>query len=353
MRITRVRTADFRNLAFADVDTNAPRVFLVGQNGQGKTNLIEAAGLVTTLRSFRTTEIEPLVRTGTTEAKVRIDVEIQRKENCSVEVTLMKGSRRATIDGNPTKSASELIGRFPTVAFCSEDLRLVRGSPSNRRRWLDLALSATDADYLMAARGYAKALEGRNLLLRSGRATDAELEAFERTMLPLACTLVRTRRSALLELNVSLNEVCEVAGFSALGSIAYEHNIEEDALAENWSSSRGVDRATETTRHGPHRDDFAIRFSGQPAADYASEGQQRLLVLALCLAQLRRTTQRASTPPVILADDVLGELDGERRTAFWACVGEKHQILATGTSLPAKGDWRVYNVDKGQYTGTK
>ena len=350
MRITRVRTADFRNLAFADVDTQAPRIFFVGPNGQGKTNLLEAAGLITTLRSFRTTEIEPLVRTGTDEAKVRVDVEIQRKETCSVEMSLRKGSRRATIDGNPTKSAAELIGRFPTVAFCSEDLRLVRGSPSNRRRWLDLALSTTDADYLTAARGYAKALEGRNMLLRSGRATDAELEAFERTMLPLAATLIRTRQSALRELNSSLNEVCEVAGFSSLGSLAYENNTAEEELTQNWLSSRTVDRATETTRHGPHRDDFAIRFSGQAAADYASEGQQRLLVLALCLAQLRRTTQRASTPPVILADDVLGELDAERRAAFWTCVGEKHQILATGTTLPINGDWKVYTVKSGQYT---
>lgn len=350
MRVMRVRAVDFRNLAFADVDTDAPRVFLVGPNGQGKTNLLEAAGLITTLRSFRTTDIEPLVRTGATEARLRIDVALEADERAAVEITLAKGSRRASVDGNPAKSVSELLGRFPTVAFCSDDLRLVRGSPSNRRRWLDLALSGTDSAYLAAVRALAKATDGRNALLRSGRAGDDELEAFERAMLPHARVVVAARRSALEELNASLGEVCATAGFPALGSVAYEPDANEDDLAAAWSGSRAADRATETTRRGPHRDDLAIRFSGQPAADYASEGQQRLLVLALCLAQLRRATRRAATAPVILADDVLGELDAERRAAFWTCVGDRHQILATGTSLPAAGDWRVYAVSSAQYT---
>lgn len=349
MRVTRVRAADFRNLAFADVELDAPRVFLIGPNGQGKTNLLEAAGLVTTLRSFRTTDIEPLVRTGAAEARVRVDIALERDERCAVEVTLAKGSRRATVDGNPAKSVSDLLGRFPTVAFCSDDLRLVRGSPSNRRRWLDLALSGTDSGYLAAARAHAKALEGRNALLRSGRAGDDELEAFERAMLPHARMLVAARRAALAELDASLAEVCALAGFPSLGSLAYSPDAGEDEIAAAWSSSRAADRATETTRRGPHRDDFAIRFAGQPAADYASEGQQRLLVLALCLAQLRRATRRSTTAPVILADDVLGELDAERRAAFWTCVGDRHQILATGTTLPAAGDWKVLTVRKGEY----
>lgn len=349
MRVTRVRAADFRNLAFADVDTDAPRVFLVGPNGQGKTNLLEAAGLITTLRSFRTTDIEPLVRTGAVEAKVRVDLALERGEACSVEVMLAKGSRRATVDGHPAKSVSELLGRFPTVAFCSDDLRLVRGSPSNRRRWLDLALSGTDLGYLAAARAHAKALDGRNALLRSGRAGDDELAAFEQAMLPHARLLISARRAALDELNRSLAAVCATAGFPSLGSVAYEPDACEDDIAAAWVASRAADRATETTRRGPQRDDFAIRFAGQPAADYASEGQQRLLVLALCLAQLRRATQRSATAPVILADDVLGELDAERRAAFWTCVGDRHQILATGTALPASGEWRVLAVTEGRY----
>lgn len=351
MRITRVRAADFRNLTFADVDTDAPRVFLVGPNGQGKTNLIEAAGLVTALRSFRVSEIEPMVRLGAAEARVRVDVDLGRDGPCAVEAVLAKGSRRARVDGNPVASAAELASRFPTVVFCSDDLRLVRGSPGNRRRWLDLALSGADGSYLRHLRAYTRALESRNALLRSGTSDDAQLDALEEAMLVPARAVAAARRQALADLGPDAADVCAQAGFAGLARLEHRPDTAEDGLAEAWRRGRAADRATETTRHGPHRDDFDILFAGQPAATHASEGQQRLLALALCLAQLRRADRIASTPPVILADDVLGELDDQRRRAFWAAVGDTHQVLATGTTPPPAGPWRVYRVENGAYLG--
>lgn len=349
MRITRVRAADFRNLEFADVDTDAPRVFLLGPNGQGKTNLIEAAGLVTALRSFRVSEIEPLVRLGATEARVRVDVDLGPEGTASVEATLAKGSRRAKVDGNPVPSAAELVARFPTVVFCSDDLRLVRGSPGNRRRWLDLALSGTDGAYLRNLRAYTRALESRNALLRGGTADEAQLDSIEHAMLAPAQSVAVARREALGELAPGVREVCATAGFGDLAELVHRPDTPAEDLARAWREGRRADRATETTRHGPHRDDFDILFGAQPAATHASEGQQRLLALALCLAQLRRADRKASTPPVILADDVLGELDEVRRQAFWTAVGETHQVLATGTTPPPGGDWRVLEVEKGSY----
>jgi len=349
MRVTRVRAADFRNLAFADVDLDAPRVFLLGPNGQGKTNLLEAAGLVTALRSFRVSEIEPLVRVGCAEARVRIDVDLGEEGGAVIEATLAKGSRRALVDGQPVAAAADLIPRFPTVVFCSDDLRLVRGSPGNRRRWLDLALSGTDPAYLRDLRAFTRALESRNALLRSGQADDAQLEALERAMLPPATGVTRARAQALAELAPHLRQVCDAAGFPDLARLTPRPDTPADRLAEAWRDGRRLDRQTETTRHGPHRDDFDILFGGRDAATHASEGQQRLLVLALCLAQLRRSALLASTPPVILADDVLGELDEERRRAFWSAIGDAHQVIATGTTPPAGGKWRVIEVREGAY----
>ena len=349
MRLTRVRASDFRNLAFADVDLDAPRVFLLGENGQGKTNLLEAAGLVSALRSFRVADIEPLVRAGCAEARVRIDVDLGDEGPSSVEAVLAKGSRRARVDGQPVASAAELVSRFPTVVFCSDDLRLARGSPSNRRRWLDLALSGTDAAYLRSLRAYTRALDSRNALLRSGQADDAQLDALERAMLEPARAVADARRAALAQLGPRLAEVCDQAGFAGLAGLAPRPDTPADRLAEAWREGRRADRVTETTRHGPHRDDFDILFGGREAATHASEGQQRLLVLALCLAQLRRADQTSATPPVILADDVLGELDEQRRRSFWAAIGEGHQVIATGTTPPAEGAWRVYEVKDGAY----
>lgn len=350
MRVTRIRAADFRNLPFADVETDAPRVFLLGENGQGKTNLLEAAALVSAFRSFRTTEISPLVRLGCTEARLRLDVRTGT-EISAVELRLAKGSRKALVDGNPVTSVAEHLGRFPTIVFCSDDLRLVRGSPSNRRRWLDAAIGGTDATYLSAVRDYTRALEGRNVLLKTDRPAEDAIRAFEKTMIGPAITIIHARQKVLPELAATLREACERAGFPEKGAdLHYQPDAPADALAELWTKHRGADLATGSTLRGPQRDDFGIRFGGQDAADYASEGQQRLLVLALCLGRLNRDAVRAPTPPVILADDVLGELDDNRRRAFWQEVGETHQVIATGTTPPPSGEWLTYQVSQGVFT---
>ncbi|MGA0134206.1 MAG: DNA replication/repair protein RecF [Opitutales bacterium] len=352
MRITRIRAADFRNLTFADVSTDGTRVFLLGENGQGKTNLLEAAGLVSAFRSFRTTEIAPLIRSGAKEARIRIDVRDKEGADTAVEVRLAKGSRSGQVDGTPVTSVSAHLGRFPTVAFCSDDLRLVRGSPSNRRRWLDAALGGTDPAYLESIRTYQKGLEGRNALLKTPNPSDEELCAFESAMLPAARHIIESRAQQLPEISETLRAVADRAGFSAPASVRHRPDTPTDELDACWKRMRAADIASGSTIKGPHRDDFDVLFDGQDASDYASEGQQRLIVLGLTLARVRRDSQRAPTPPVILADDVLGELDDLRRSAFWKEVGGEHQVIATGTRPPPGHGWLTYEVSSGTYRRT-
>jgi DNA replication and repair protein RecF len=350
MRLTRIRAADFRNLTFADVSTDAPRVFLLGDNGQGKTNLLEAAGLVSAFRSFRTTEITPLIRAGQAEARLRLDVALLGSDRAEVEVRLAKGSRKALLNGTLVTSVAQHLGQFPTIVFCSDDLRLVRGSPGNRRRWLDAAIGGTDGAYLTAVRSYTRALEGRNALLKSERRSEEELRAFEQAMQAPGQLIARTRAQVLPELAATLREACARAGFPDRGAdLRYQPDCAAEQLTETWLKMRPADLAAGTTLRGPQRDDFGILFGDEDASDYASEGQQRLLVLALSLARLQRDTQRAPTPPVILADDVLGELDDTRRRAFWEQVGEAHQVIATGTVPPPSGQWLTYRVTDGAY----
>ena len=350
MRLTRIRAADFRNLPFADVSTDAPRVFLLGDNGQGKTNLLEAAALVSSFRSFRTTDISPLIRSGCAEARLRLDVRLSPEENAEIEIRLAKGSRKALLNGDPVASVARHLGQFPTIVFCSDDLRLVRGSPSNRRRWLDAAIGGTDAAYLTAVRDYGRALDGRNALLKSDTRSEEELRAFEKAMLAPAQLIAATRARILPELAATLRDACARAGFPGQGAdLTYQADVAAEQLSEIWAKTRAADLATGTTLRGPQRDDFGMLFAGKDAADYASEGQQRLLVLALCLARLQRDTLLAPTPPIILADDVLGELDDTRRRAFWNEVGEKHQVIATGTAPPPSGEWLTYRVAGGSY----
>ncbi len=349
MRVTRIRAADFRNLTFADVETDANRVFLLGDNGQGKTNLLEAGGLLSTFRSFRTNEISPLIREGCTEARIRIDTE-NNGEKFAVEIRLAKGSRKAHVNQTAVTSVAEHLGKFPTVVFCSDDLRLIRGSPANRRRWLDAAIGSTDATYLSAVRDYQRALEGRNALLKTDHPQEDSIRAFEKAMLPAAHLVTQLRAQALPEIAQILRETCSRAGFPHKGAdLIYKPDTSAEHLADAWQKNRGHDIASGTTQRGPHKDDFDTLFGGQNAADYASEGQQRLLALALCLGRLSRDATRSPTLPVILADDVLGELDDTRRQAFWQEVGDSYQVIATGTTPPPSGKWLTYRVSEGSY----
>ena len=349
MRVTRIRAADFRNLTFADIDSDDNRVFLLGDNGQGKTNLLEAAGLLSTFRSFRTNEITPLIREGCTETRVRIDTQ-NDGESFAVEIRLAKGSRKALVNQTNVTSVAEHLGKFPTIVFCSDDLRLIRGSPSNRRRWLDAAIGSTDASYLSAIRNYQRALEGRNALLKTDQPDEDSIRAFEKTLLPAAKIITQMRAQALPEIAETLRATCHRAGFPNKGAdLIYKPDTPIDNLDNIWQKNRAHDVASRTTQRGPHKDDFDTLFGGKIAADFASEGQQRLLALALCLGRLSRDSTRSSTHPVILADDVLGELDETRRKAFWQEVGDSYQVIATGTTPPPTGKWLTYRVSEGSY----
>jgi recombinational DNA repair ATPase RecF len=140
-----------------------------------------------------------------------LDVRLSPTEQAEIELRLAKGSRKALLNGTPIASVAQHLGQFPTIVFCSDDLRLVRGSPGNRRRWLDAAIGGTDCAYLTAVRDYTRALEGRNALLKSDRRSDEELRAFEQAMQAPGELIARTRARILPELAATLREVCAEA----------------------------------------------------------------------------------------------------------------------------------------------
>lgn len=146
-----------------------------------------------------------------------------------------------------------------------------------------------------------------------------------------------------------MRQVAARAGFSPAATVRHRPDTPADELEGCWRRLRAAELAAGSTLKGPHRDDFDVLFDGQDASDYASEGQQRLIVLGLTLARVRRDSERAPTPPVILADDVLGELDEVRRSAFWKEIGEGHQVIATGTRPPPGDGWLTYEVSTGTY----
>jgi DNA replication and repair protein RecF len=363
MRVRSLSLRHFRNVGFATFDFSGRQHFLVGGNGQGKTSVLEAAGFITALRSFRTSDNKLVVGHGQHTAAVAFVVEHERMGETHVTIKVHHDGKELWCDQERITRLADHLGKFPTVVFSSQDMQLVRGSPAGRRRWLDLTLASVDATYFQSLQSFSRALASRNALLRSGRASEGELAAFEQAMAPAAAALIVARTDGVKALGHTLKRIygqlCEEA---EVASLVYEPNFSE-ASAESYlarlEAGRARDQQFRSTLVGPHRDDFRFTVKHTDARDFASEGQQRSLVLALRLAQAAWFHEKSGIRPVLLADDVLGELDPARRHRFWATLDPESQVIATGTDLPATagkpdpqlGTWQVFTIKDGALVG--
>lgn len=372
MRFASATLQGFRNLALAEVRLAGRRTFLCGANAQGKTNFLEALGYVTALRSFRGAESRALIGLGQPQAGLAFGLEHEKFGESRVTIALRPDGREVMWEQGKVSRLADFIGRFPTVAFWSQDNQFLRGSPSLRRRWLDLTLAAMDPSYLLALQSYTRAVAERNILLKhsvrpvrqaqggqaqggqaQGGGDSGAIEAFEHELGVQAALLVAARVRGIAALSdffrvahARLVPEGETAGLVYAPDTAASTAQEFAALQ---AKNRPRDTLLKSTERGPHRDDLEVILNGRPARQFASEGQQRCLVIALRLAQAAYFKTQGGVTPVLLCDDVLGELDPVRRERFWASLEHDPQVIATGTSLPADAaGWQVLKVEGGR-----
>ena len=352
MRFRHVTLQGFRNLPLVSVELAGRRTFLCGANAQGKTNFLEAAGYVTALRSFRGAETRALIGLGQPQAGLAFTIEHEQFGESRVTVTLTTQGREVMWEQGKVTRLADFIGKFPTVVFSSHDNQFLRGSPSLRRRWLDLTLAAMDAAYLSALQSYTRAVAERNMLLKQGGRDVGALTAFERELAAHAVVLVAKRTAGV----AALSEMFRAAHARLVpeGETAGLFYAPDKAVATAEEFAAGLvaarprDLLLKATERGPHRDDLELLLNARPARQFASEGQQRCLVIALRLAQAAFFKTMGGITPVLLCDDVLGELDPVRREKFWASLEGDPQVIATGTSLPAaEADWQILWVADG------
>jgi DNA replication and repair protein RecF len=345
---------DFRNIRQAELALAGNRQFFVGANGQGKSNVLEAVGFLTALRSFRAADGRHLVMHDRPEAGIGFLVEREGTGSGRVAIKLRSEGKELWYDDRRVARLADHVGRYPTVVFSSQDLQLVRGAPGPRRRWMDLTLASMDPDYMRALQAYARALAGRNMLLkRPGSGAAREIAAFDRALAPAGALIVATRTARMAELAAEASAAyARMSEGSEPATLHYESTlmgITADGLVSLLESGRARDMQAGTTLVGPHRDDLRFDVGGRAARDFASEGQQRSLTLALRLAQAAWFHACSHVRPVLLADDVLGELDPGRRDRFWAALDPQSQVMATGTSFPGTGlgSWQAFAVAGG------
>ncbi len=357
MIIRKLTLRDFRNVPHAALSFTGRRQFLCGANGQGKSNLLEAAGFLTALRSFRAPDSRNLIMHERPEAGLGFMVEFENLGPERLAIKIRRDGKELWYDKKRVTRLADHIGRFPTVVFSSQDLQLIRGAPALRRRWLDLTLSSMDPGYLAALQTYGRALAGRNALLKRPDAGAArELTAFDRTLAPAGAGIVALRSGRVAELAAELaSAYARLCGGSEAATLHYVsplQGVPAEGILEMLEKGRARDLQMRTTLVGPHRDDLRFEVRGASAGDFASEGQQRSVTLALRLAQAAWFHKCSRVRPVLLADDVLGELDPERRDRFWTALDPESQVIATGTQLPdaSLGRWEVFTVADGAVT---
>jgi DNA replication and repair protein RecF len=356
MRFLNVRIQNFRNIDFAALNVASDRVFFCGLNAQGKSNLMEALGLITALRSFRAHEQRVLIRQGAEQAELIFNIEHEHHQEADVRIVLKQNSKEVYLDGEKFKRFSDFVGQFPVVAFSSQDIQLLRGGPSLRRRFLDLMLASMDPEYLVALQQYHHGLQARNQLLKTSTSTSDTLPSFEKMLAGPAALLIQKRIEGISCFSKKVQTAYAfISGGTEDVSVNYLADCaltEKEDLLRFYADQRRRDLFMKSTQRGPHRDDLVLKIHNRPAREYASEGQQRSFVLALRLAQVAYFYEKSRIRPVVLADDILGELDLLRQAGFYAALDPALQVFATGTQSPGLEDevsWLHFSVHAGVF----
>lgn len=320
MRLLRLRIRDFRNIGAAEIEPSPRATVVYGPNGHGKTNLLEAIYLLATLRPLRTTRYADLVRFGAEASDVEGEWEVAGVHR-TIAVGVREGRRVARLDGKPVRDLESYFGGITVVAFTPDDLQVVKGGPELRRRHLDRAVFNRFPAFLAETRTWTRALKARNRLLRE-EAPAAMIEAFDAPLAQAGARLVVRRRTLLSELEPRFREVLSSLSRGRLdGRLRYRSEwapakAEEaelrDALHGALRERLERDRALGYTGVGPHADRLDFVLEGRAARSFASQGQQRALVLAWKIAEIENLRAHLGYQPLLLLDDVSSELDPER-----------------------------------------
>ena len=350
MYLKTLHLKQFRNYQNQKVEFNAAKTILVGNNAQGKSNLLEAVELLATLRSHRRSRDRDLIKDG--EAIAQINATLNRVHSHSdLTLTLRRQARRTVaINGQIVPRQMDFLGVLNAVEFSSLDLELVRGSPEGRRNWLDTLLIQLEPVYAHILHQYHQVLRQRNAFLKryvntAEKSLQSELAIWDAQLVTAGTRVIIRRDRAIkrlsrlasawhtsisgaaevLEINYAPNVPLEKTSTQELQS-AFFAKLQQRAIAE---LHRGI------TLVGPHRDEVELIIDQTPARQYGSQGQQRTLVLALKLAELQLIEEVVNEPPLLLLDDVLAELDPSRQNQLLDAIQDRFQTLITTTHLSA------------------
>jgi DNA replication and repair protein RecF len=380
MHVRHLTLSNFRNYATADIELKPGVNVLVGSNGQGKTNLVEAIQYVSTLRSHRVAGYEALIRVGQPQAIVRLLARWQDRENL-IEVELNRDSpNRARVNRADVSRVRDILGYVTSVIFAPEDLRIIKEDPSDRRDFIDGLIVQSAPRFAGVYADYERVLKQRNTLLRSARAAKSNaglstLEAWDEQLVQYGSEIIAARVALVAKLEPLVNAAYAAIAdekndpairvkSSILATVGFDDELEQSeyltgsdksVVAEIFAAKLLAVRDRELERGvtlvGPHRDDLVFTLGSLPAKGYISHGETWSYALALRLASVQLLKVETKTgDPILILDDVFAELDVTRRTRLANLVADNEQVIITAAvaaDIPAELAASTYHVRAG------
>jgi DNA replication and repair protein RecF len=361
----------FRNYEHQSLTFGPGVNILIGENAQGKTNVIEAIHCLALGKSHRTNKDADLIQWNAAEAFIQATVAYDHYSDRTLRIDFTGSGKRARVSGVPQTKMTDYIGHLQIVLFAPEDLQLVKGGPAVRRRFLDMELGQTQPTYLYHLTRYTRALQQRNSLLRSADHLDPVfLDAFDEQLVEHG-TEILLRRLAFVdqmrtyarqihstisdhreELDLTYSTTVRTGERSALDAVREDRAQAAEVFRDALARRRQNDLHLRYTSVGPHRDDLVFALNGQPVQSFASQGQQRTIALSVRLAEIDFIRGEVGEYPVLLLDDVLSELDDSRQRNLVLSMSAKVQTVLTTTSLfhlehELGGTARLFHVQSG------
>ena len=348
MIIKSIELADYRNYESIKLNFCNGRNILYGSNAQGKTNVLEAIYMIATTKSHKGTKDKDIINFNKEEAHIRAIIEKDNLET-RIDMHLRKNkSKGIAIDGNRIKKASELLGILNVVFFSPEDLSIIKDGPAERRRFADMELCQLDPFYLYNLNNYNKIINQRNKLLKDmyfNPSLKETLNIWDSQLVSYGSKIIERREKFAEQLNEIIYDIhYKLSGGKEEIKVIYEPDVSIDDYEEKLRKSQEKDIKLKQTNVGPHRDDFVFLNKDVDIRKFGSQGQQRTAALSLKLSEIEIMKKITKDDPILLLDDVLSELDGERQNYLLNSIGNI-QTIVTCTGLDEFIDHR-FAIDR-------
>jgi len=359
LTVSHLELVDFRNYVSAQFDLTAGTTVVVGDNGQGKTNLAEALAYLATLTSFRGAPSDALIRIGADQAIIRALVHHSDGRDSLIEAELpVIGRNRVQVNKQKLQRVRDLLGTVRVTVFSPDDLTIVKGGPGDRRRFMDDTLVALAIKYDMARLDIDRIVRQRNTLLKQAQKAgyrdlptelSATLDVWDSKFAEIADQFGYARATLVSRITPMVRDAYEqLAGVATPIELKYEPEWRRVGLIAALQAVRTDDVRRGVSTVGPHRDELELSINGLASRTHASQGEQRTLALALRLAGHRLVTERTESAPILVLDDVLSELDDGRARALLGHLPGGQVVITSASKLPsaAKAD-RIIRIKNG------